>query len=281
MEKSEKEKISFDWNLILECNYQCPYCWFDGHWEELKSKRPPSFYELIKYWAKIYQIYGSVHINVLGGEPFLYQGFVELVKELSQMHTLCIMSNLSQDIDGFVKEVNSRNVSLEGSFHPVFAELSAFIKKAVLLKSYGFSHEVAYVAYPPQINQINYFKEEFSREGISLSVMTFWGKYKGIDYPVGYTDEETRIIYPHIDNRCGEKFQIAPKRVKGLLCNAGHKHAAVDVEGKVNRCGGADPHEIIGDFFKEGFRLLDKPYPCNSEYCPCNEWAFLLVDKEG
>lgn len=272
-------KISFDWNLILECNYRCPYCWFDGQWEKLKSKSPPSINKLIKYWDNIYKRYGSVHIDILGGEPFLYPDFIELVKELSNIHTLAIQSNLFQDIDTFVKKIDCSNVKLAGSFHPIFAEFDTFVKKAVILKEHGFSDEVAYVAYPPQIRQIGYYKEKFARERLSLFVRTFWGRYKGVDYPAGYTEEERKNIEPYIGSRSGEKFQIAPKKVKGLLCHAGHKHAVIDVDGRVNRCGGADPHGVIGNFFDERFKLLDGPRPCDSEYCPCNEWSFLLTEK--
>lgn len=273
------DKISFDWNLILECNYRCPYCWFNGKWQELKSKSPPSIGELIKYWDNIYKRYGSVHINVLGGEPFLYPGFVELIKELSNTHIIGITTNLSCDIDEFLRGVNPLKVGILSTFHPAFAEFDSFLKKALLLKEYNFGNSIAYLAYPPQIRQINYYKEKFDKEGVSLFVMTFWGKYKGVDYPGGYIDEEKKIIEPYIGDRCGERFQIVPKKVKGLLCNAGHKHAAINVDGRVTRCGGADSHEITSNFFDENFRLLDEPQPCNSEHCPCNEWAFLLVEE--
>lgn len=275
----ENEKISFDWNLILECNYRCSYCWFDGQWEELKSKTLPTIRELIKHWDSIHKKYGSVNINVLGGEPFLYPNFIELVKELSDMHSLAITSNLSQDINTFVKKIDSSKVQLGGSFHPLFVKFDTFVKKAVILKDNGFSDQVVYVAYPPQIKQVNYYKTKFEHVGLSLSIFTFWGEYNGINYPAGYTDEEKEIIGPYIGDRCGEKFQIIPKKVKGLLCNAGHRHAVIGLDGHVNKCGGADPHIVIGNFFDENFKLLDKPQLCNSEYCPCNEWAFLLVEK--
>ena len=36
---------------------------------------------------------------------------------------------------------------------------------------------------------------------------------------------------------------------------------------------------IIQELIKYDFKLLDKPRPCTSKYCPCNEWAFLLVER--
>jgi len=111
--------------------------------------------------------------------------------------------------------------------------------------------------------------------------MTFWGKYQGIDYPAGYTKEEREIIKPFLGDRAGEKFQFKPKKVKGKLCRAGHTYAVIFPDGTVLRCGGDQFSELQlrwGNFFNDNFKLLEEPLSCDAEYCPCNEWAFLLVD---
>ncbi|MCK9603702.1 MAG: radical SAM protein [Candidatus Omnitrophica bacterium] len=273
------DKVSFSWNLIMECNYRCPYCWFYGDWHRQKTKNKYlSLRELMKYWENIHRNYGSAHIDILGGEPFLYPDFTELIKELSLLHTVNITTNLSCNIDAFVKGIDPARASICPTFHPAFADFDAFLKKALLLKDHKFGNRVAYLAYPPQIKQINYYKDNFAKEDLFLSLMTFWGKYNGKEYPAGYTAEEKETIGFSLGDRGGEKFQVTPRKVKGMLCHAGEKYAAIYSDGTVFRCGGSKDSEaksIIGNFFDENFRLLDKPLPCDYDSCPCNEWAFL------
>ena len=69
---------------------------------------------------------------------------------------------------------------------------------------------------------------------------------------------------------------------KGKLCNAGHTYALIHPYGEVLPCGGATregKQVILGNIFDPNFKLLDKPEPCPSNDCACNEWAFLMVKK--
>ena len=275
-------KVNFSWDIIYACNYRCPYCWWHGRWQALSQlNRYLSVEEWVKFWRNIYNRYGSVHIEVLGGEPFIYPHFIELSKELSQMHTLNITTNLSIDIRDFAQQLDPDMIKVIPTFHPLFSHLDTFIQKARILKEKGFIDNVLYLAYPPQIKFIDFYRRKFEAESLIFSVLTFWGKYNGIDYPSGYTDEEKFLIAGCLGDRAGEKFQVAPKRdLKGRLCHAGHSYAVIQGDGKVIRCGGSDLNEVIGNFFDENFKLLDKALPCNAEFCKCNEWAF-LIEKDG
>lgn len=273
------EKISFSWNIHLKCNYRCPYCWFDGKWQELaKDNCYLSLKVLSNLWENIYKKYGSVQINIMGGEPFLYPSFIDLIKELSNFHTIDISTNLSINIETFIKRIDPSKVRIIPTFHPLFAKFDDFIKKMLLLRAHRLNSKVAYLAYPPQLIQINYYSKKFEQEGFSLALMTFWGEYNGISYPGGYTEDEREMIKPYLGERAGEEFQLSPKKMqKGSLCHAGQKYVVIKPNGKVVRCGGMS-NEVIGNLFDENFKLLDKPLPCSAEYCPCNEWAFLLVE---
>jgi len=279
---NNSDKISFSWDLHYACNYRCPYCWWDGKWHELPNlNRSLSVDQWMKYWRNIYSRYGSVAIEILGGEPFIYPKFTELIKEISILHNIRITTNLSTDIRNFVTHLSPSKVNISPTFHPLFAKYDSFVKKALFLKECGFTYNINYLAYPPQIKQIPYYRDRFNREELSLSVMTFWGKYNGITYPDGYTEEERRIVGVDLGKRAEEEFQLEPKLMpKGRLCRAGQKYAVIHADGDVIRCGGSGLNESIGNFFDENFRLLEKPMPCKAEYCKCNEWAFLLMEKE-
>lgn len=278
--KSGKGRISFSWDILFLCNYRCPYCWFYNHWHDLaKFNRSYLAEEWITGWKNIFEKYGSCYIEIAGGEPFIYPNFVSLIREISKMHSLVITTNLSIDIDEFIKQVDSSRVEVGITFHPLYADFDEFIKKALTLKEYGFTNKVIYLAYPPQIKLIDYFKKRFEENGLTVTVTTFWGKYNGISYPEGYTQREIEIIKNDIGERNKEKYQLKPKEVRGKLCNAGHTYAVIKPYGTVIRCGGSLMHEELGNFFDKDFRLLDKPMPCNGEVCCCNEWAFLLEEK--
>lgn len=276
-------QISFNWDIHWICNYRCPYCWFYGKWVELKRhNRNLTIEELMKGWKNIYEKYGIVKISITGGEPFLYPNFVELIKELSQIHRVEIITNLFIDIQRFIKDINSENVKVNPSFHPLFADLDKFIKKTCLLKENGLLQCVSYLAWPPQIAKINYYTEKFNQYEISISIQSFFGEYKGVRYPDGYTELEKQIILPQIGERGGKPFQTEPLNTKGKLCAAGHRYGVIHPDGTVLRCGGINSSEVVssvGNLFEEGFKLFDESSPCTFEICPCNEWAFLSGEK--
>ena len=276
------KRINFAWDIHYACNYRCPYCWWVGRWQDLaKLNRYLSIEQWMKYWKNIYSRYGSVTIELLGGEPFIYPGFTELTRGISSMHSIGITTNLSVDIEDFIKQIAPSKVKISPTFHPACADLDTFIKRALLLKENGFIGSILYLGYPPQIKQIPYYKERFNDKGLSLSVMTYWGEYRGINYPVGYTEEEREIVGAHLGKRAGEEYQLVPKKMsKGRLCRAGQRYAVIRADGNVIRCGGSDLNETVGNFFDENFKLLDNPLSCKAEYCKCNEWALLLLGEE-
>jgi MoaA/NifB/PqqE/SkfB family radical SAM enzyme len=273
--------ISFSWDIHYACNYRCPYCWFDGRWHELsRQNRYLPLDEVLKPWRNIYKKYGSAYIELIGGEPFIYPHFTELIKELSQMHTIGITTNLSIDLEDFIKQVDISKVKVTPTFHPLFADFDKFSRRMSLLKESGIGFHIFYLAYPPQMKLIQYYSDKFNSFGMPMEVLTFWGKYKDKSYPQGYTQEEKKLIEPSLSCREGEKFQLEPKLVKGKLCRAGQIYANIKADGSVFRCGGNDG-EPIGNLFSNGFKLLDKPLPCKSDFCPCNEWAPLLIEEKA
>jgi len=273
--------ISFSWDIHYACNYRCPYCWFDGKWHDLSGQnRYPSLGDILKSWKAVYEKYGPAYIEIIGGEPFIYPHFTELIKELSQMHNIGITTNLSVEVDDFVKQVNPSRVKVTPTFHPLFADFDKFSRRALLFKENGMNSHIFFLAYPPQIKLIKYYSDKFNALGIPVQVLTFWGCCGGKSYPQGYTEEEKKLIEPCLSRRQGEKFQLEPKQVKGRLCRAGQVYANIKADGSVFRCGGS-LSEPIGNIFDNAFKLLDGPLPCTSDFCPCNEWASLLIEDKA
>lgn len=275
--ENKKQPVSFNWDMHYACNYRCPYCWFYGRWHTLavQNKYPP-LDKILKIWDDIYARYGSVHLNLLGGEPLIYPKIIQLVKGLSVLHRINITSNLSVEINDFANQIDASRVQVAGSFHPAFADFNKFLERALLLKEKGFGSQTAYLAYPPQIKMMSNYIDKLREHGIQCQVLIFWGEYRGMKYPWSYTDGEKKIIESYSTTGKEEEFQLVPKSVKGRLCRAGQVYADIRPDGLVVTCGGNNS-EVVGNLFSDDFKLWDDPRPCKSEICPCNEWVELLI----
>ena len=278
------ENISFNWDIHWECNYRCPYCWFNGKWDEVKSRNfYPPYEMLIRGWKNVHKLYGPVKVAITGGEPLMYPRFTEFIGEMSEFHEFMIVTNLSADIACFVKANNSKNVKVNPSFHSLSADADLFIGKALMLKEAGMMQCITYLAWPPLIKKLAYYQALFEKKGLSLTVQSFFGEYDGRRYPDGYSEEEKKIIFPQLGTRGDKPFQTGAFSPRGKLCNAGRTYGVIHPDGTVRKCGGINSDDaVIGNIFKEEFRLREDPSVCASEICPCNEWAFLLEkDKKG
>ncbi|MBU1998937.1 MAG: radical SAM protein, partial [Candidatus Omnitrophica bacterium] len=273
---SIKRGIYFTWDIHYKCNFRCPYCWFYEKWiPEGNRNVHLSPQEWVKHWMRIYDKYGQIHIEITGGEPFIYPNFIEIVKQLSKIHTIKITTNMSGDIATFVKEIDPNRVHLDLNFHPLFADVDDLIKKAILLKKAGFKAGVCYLAYPPQMKQIGGFKRIFEDSGINFALAAFWGEYAGKRYPESYTQQEIDLIRPFLGDIDRITYHLKSESPKGKLCNAGYKYAIVQADGNIVRCGQLADN-FIGSIFKEDFQLFNEPLPCEAEVCPCNEYVNLI-----
>lgn len=285
MEDNPKIKKSFSWDIHWKCNFRCPYCWWHGRWEDVSRQNYyPGTARLIEAWKRIHDLYGQAHVDISGGEPTIYPGFLEFLSALLEYHTAGINTNLSQDAGAIAQGITSnlQRLRFNATFHPLFCEADEFIDKACFLQDRKFNIGVCYLAWPPQIRHIPMYRQKFEKRGFQLAVLTFWGSYNGKSYPADYTEEEKAIVSPNLGRRSGEEFQIEPLVTLGKKCNAGCAYATMHPDGKALRCGGGSwekEDDSIGNLFDPDFKLLDEPRPCTSRHCPCNEWAFLLVEK--
>ncbi|MDD4909397.1 MAG: radical SAM protein [Candidatus Omnitrophica bacterium] len=269
------DTVRFTWNIHYKCNFRCPYCFFEGKWEEYGKR---SVYLPVdgwmRHWNRIHKLYGPPVIIITGGEPFLYPDFIELIKRLSEISAhINISTNASGDLEGFIRHIDPGKVSLSLSFQPEFEHLDHFLKKVLFVRGSGFDGCINFVAYPPYIKDIPAHIERFNSIGQQLKIIPFWGVYEGREYPHSYSEDEKRIV--------GADEQWLQKvRRKGSICPAGRKAALIFPDGKVARCGQIGERDLIGSFFDDDFTLHDRPLPCDAEYCPCDEGAVMPEEEE-
>lgn len=263
---SRFNNVWFEWNITYHCNFRCPYCFFDGKWEEYGPRTVfKSPQEWIALWKRIEKMYGEVFLVISGGEPFSYPGFIEMIAEVSKMHYMNISTNASGDLDKFIQLVDPKRVSLTLAFHPEYSKLKSIIRKIKKLKDAGFRIDyINLCAWPPYIENIDEFASISEKESMMLKVIPFCGVYEGKSYPDSYTAQEKEIL--GMDSSWEESVSR-----KGSLCMAGYRTALIYPDGKVARCGQMGEKYLVGNFFDEEFELLSSPLPCEAERCPCLE----------
>jgi MoaA/NifB/PqqE/SkfB family radical SAM enzyme len=267
MTKEVIPKVRFTWNISYDCNYRCSYCFFDGKWEDYKKRNIYlSVEEWLKHWKRIQEKYGQIVLIITGGEPFIYPNFIELIKELSKIcFHINISTNSSIGLERFVEEIDPQRVSISLSFQREFDSLADFIERVKLIRKHNFKGCLNLVAYPRFLYHLeNDKKSLFEETQEEFKIIPFFGKYKDLDYPQGYTHEEKESV--GIDDKWFNKV-----RRKGSFCSAGHTSVLVFPDGKVARCGQIGERFLLGNFFDPELKLYDQSMECDAQYCPCQE----------
>jgi MoaA/NifB/PqqE/SkfB family radical SAM enzyme len=269
--KMKNGRITFGWDLCSSCNYRCPYC---GIWEK-KSEQDLmlSSEEWKNIWHKLYEKYGGIHIYLSGGEPSTYPYFFELVRGLSEEHTLEICTNLSWDIEELVPGIPASILKIAPTFHPTFAKFEEFFEKAVKIKEHLPNYQIYYVAHPGQIKDMPQRSRLFKEQGINLIPLPLRG-----DGFVLNSEEEKRIVEevsPYRGNKIAYQLQkISPR---GKACRAGQHYAVLRTNGSVDRCSQYSTGSV-GSITDENFSLWDTPLLCEKDYCPIeSQW---IVEDE-
>lgn len=280
------ESIIFDWIINFECNFRCPYCWFHGQWESLeKFNKYVDKKAIMDFWCSIYRRHGAVRVNISGGEPFINSGFIDTIHELAKLHRVEVMSNVSLNVNYLLNKEGPAALEIVPSFHPLSADLDEFKSASLRLKERGWLTKVSYLAWPPLIHKINYFRDIFSGLGLKFFARPFFGIYGGKKYPEMYTDEEKAAIYGSVAHSGDMPPTVEPIKTKGRPCYAGNRYALIQPDGAIYRCGTTRPsspeHLVIGHILEKGFKLFDMVQPCDAEECICNLWSVLLKrDKD-
>jgi tetratricopeptide (TPR) repeat protein len=216
-------RVFYTWTMHYVCNYQCLYCY-------IPAPDNPSIYhrhyianyknDIVQAWKNIYDMYGSGTIRLDGGEPTVYPEFLKLLKELSQYHYIQINTNLSFDIDKFLKaSINPERVRFDASLHPEHTNLDDFAAKLEKLKSRGFKLVVSYVAHPVFIDNIAPAKLLIEKKmGIPFLIHPFSGEYNGKIYPRDYAPEEKDKIYSiDLESRIQLNWRSAKNVSRGIF----------------------------------------------------------------
>lgn len=284
--KKEYDKIAM-WLLNMECNFECPYCFYDDSQRSMKTRAA----DWLRGKISAINPYKTRFITpeeignffdgtgkrwwlmISGGEPFVYPKFIEIVKRLSQKHLVTIGTNLSLPIDRFISEISPKNIwSFYISMHLGERERKGFSVDELLLKvkklrDAGFRTEINYVMYPPLIPRFPEIYKKFKDEGFDLQAKVFRGVYGGKLYPKAYTEEERNVFYDFIPSEIDRAASFENLSFTGVPCTAGLNLIRINPNGSIVRC----PHdrEKLGNIFTDEMKLHKKVKNCAVPYCKC------------
>jgi len=278
-------RVFFNWEVTYKCNYKCSYCNFGGaaKVKEREATIYPGIAKWVEAWCNIYERYGSCEIHFAGGEPFVYPEFMDLIGQLSEIHTMEFSTNLFWNPDDFIKRINPGRARVGVSFHPEFVDFDTFFLKALSIKKAGFEVWANYVAYPAFMKDMDKYKNKFEQSGISLSILPFKGEYGGKTYPESYTQEEREYLRRLGTANYAEKtldfaFDKEKRNTKNKLCRMGQMYAKIRPNGEVHNCC-AENALKLGNILDGTFSLLEEPFLCGQDNCPC--WRCMVVGNEN
>lgn len=289
IERNPPCRIQLSWNIHVACNYDCTYCWFHDHWDEFKAgNRYLPAADWKRHWERLNARYGPVKVDIAGGEPFTYPGFLDILETVGKANVVQISTNLSWGVERFIERIDPARVEISASFHPMYAKGEAILEKILRLRRGGFHANVSLVAYPEYLDRLLDVADLFLSRGVALDVQPFRGTWKGRTYPDAYTPEAKALLerlmngsiitehYPDFPsevraNRVESsplaiEYQLGRKSTRGIRCNAGVLYGRLQADGAVTRCAQGG---YVGNFFDENFSMGADAEPCPFKFCDC------------
>ncbi|MBI3547468.1 MAG: radical SAM protein [Elusimicrobia bacterium] len=281
-----KRRVVLAWDMHYSCNYRCPYCFYtEAGWTELAKKSTyKTAEEWVEVWTRMHEKYGRCQLRITAGEPFTYPRFVDVIEAVSKLHDIQITSNCSQSdaMRDFVERVSPEQVELDCTYHPLQGEFEPFVDNVKRLRGHGFTANVCFLAYPPQMKGMAELKERFKDSGVYMNMAIFWGRHKDAQYPQAYTADERAGIKAVIGSDISaETVGLDPIPINGKICGAGQRYAVVQADGRVYRCGQLGYEGMsIGSIFDPGFELHRAAKPCSVDFCRCKEFQSAWEDTD-
>ncbi len=243
--------------LTFACNLRCSYR--INHFEGgLASRKMISG----KDWVGLLNRINSrpdLPVSLQGGEPSLHPDFIYIVNNIKPELNIDILTNLSFDIDAFMKAVGPKRVrrdspyaSIRVSYHPETMKLDETVGKVLKMLGEGYSVGIWSVLHPQYQEHILKAQEECRQKGIDFRTKEFLGEHNGKLYGA-YRFEDA----------------CAKKNKKKVMCRT--TEFLIDPQANVFRCH----HDVykgidsIGTLFDENFQIDNKYRDCQY-YGFCN-----------
>jgi MoaA/NifB/PqqE/SkfB family radical SAM enzyme len=280
-------KVHWNWEIMLPCNYKCSYC-------IVHNESAPYLIQTVDQWRPIWErmfkLYGCSQVRFAGGEPTIYPNYIDLVSMILTMHTVDVTTNLSFDIDEWIRKVPAEGIAISGSLHLEHQTPEEFMRKLLILRNKGNQLiSASIVAYPTYLDQIERIRELFEKNNILFKIIPFNGTFNGQRYPDAYTNEQRLLLGMQVIktqdelaktlNKAWQDHANAKpndKNFMGMPCHMGEMYAKIYSDGTVRRCchTGVD---VLGHITDPNLVLYEKPEVCTVMSCSC--WKPMVEGK--
>ncbi|MCX5705913.1 MAG: radical SAM protein [Candidatus Omnitrophica bacterium] len=241
--------------LTLDCNIRCDYC-INSHNSERRPLRQTISGD--KWVAGLNRIdcLADIPITFQGGEPSLHPDFIRIIKNIRKDLNIDILTNLTFDIDVFIKEIDPRRLSrgasypnIRVSYHPGYMDLTLLMKKILKMQDAGFSVGVYGILHPRIKNEVLLAQDICLKANIDFRVKEFLGRYDNKLYGT--------YLYPEA---------IGNQRRKSCLCRT--TELIIGPNADVFRCH----HDLYKSFAATG-NLLDPEIAISNNFRECVEFG--------
>ncbi len=202
------------------------------------------------------------------GEPFMILNLVELCEAVTKKHYVGLHTNLiSKNMVRFAKKISPDRVTyINASCHIKELErtqnIDRYVENYLICKERGFKIKAKAVGHPSLLPEVDYYRNQFSQEGVDLKFGPFIGYFEGKQYPHSYTDNERELLGLNNDPEQDRDVYFQ----KGKPCNAGYNVAKVDPNGQVYACTAVKTP--LGNIY-EKFQFNKSIMVCPAAFCGC------------
>ncbi len=192
--RSTPEQNYVAYFLTLACNLHCPYCINNYDKTPQSAHRADKRRMTPEDWiaaANRLILRDDLPLTLQGGEPTLYKGFYKIVNEVKESIKMDLLTNLSFDVDEFIKNVPRQRFTREApyaairaSYHPGQNDIEELIKKIVRLQAAGFRVGLYSLLHPSpgKKRHILEIQERCLKLGIDFRTKEFLGECDGVLY---------------------------------------------------------------------------------------------------
>lgn len=297
---------AFDISFTTRCALKCPYC-LNSMFKPSVQRRTEMVDSIgveryIKNLKVLIEPYVPANISFAGaGEATQSEHFVKITSEMLAMgNNILISTNLyhSEHLETLLKNCSdeeSKRIFIIFSYHlgaclerkngkELRREL---LKNYAKIASYGHIYQITTPLTPEVLvdkvfeRDLEYFETLHpSPSKLQLDLRELVGKYKGLRYPLAYTEQETRRMLA-LRGKYGVakpmpipfKYVTHVPRLKGMPCYLSTRLLQISINGSIYRCQ-LTKRNIIGNISNvkslANKRLFsDKPRLCPHETCSC------------
>ena len=238
--------------LTLDCNLKCDYCINRYHGIQNNKRFHLSGKEWVLGLNRLVPK-TDLPITLQGGEPSLHPDFIWIIKNIKKELNIDILTNLSFDIDRFIKEIKPSRLyrkapypSIRVSYHPYFMEIDKLTAKVLKMQKTGFSIGIYGVLHPNLESEILEAKDKCLELGIDFRVKEFLGEFNGKLYG--------KYFYPEAVNRKNKK-----------KCRCRNSELIIGPDGGIFQCH----HNLYRDLPVLG-KLISQDFEIQGRYRDCS-----------